>query len=69
MFLYIVSTTVAPTEEPQRQGPKGWVIAVAVLAALLIVGLGVAGIIWWKWRHAPGMGYTKQRDDVTTVEQ
>ena len=63
-------STVAPTEEHETEGPKAWVIAVAFVVSLGIVGLGLAGIIWWKWRsRALGMGYTKQQDDVTTVDQ
>ena len=69
-FKLFTESTVAPTEEPGNEGPKAWVIAVAVVASLGIVGLGLAGIIWWKWRsHTLGMGYTKQEDDVTTVDQ
>ncbi|KAL9963462.1 hypothetical protein ACROYT_G026973 [Oculina patagonica] len=67
---YLGSTVEPTTEEPKRQGPKGWVIAVAVVVSLSIVGLALAGLIWWKWRsRAPSMGYTKQRDDIPAAEQ
>ena len=70
-FKLFTESTVAPTEEPaETEGPKAWVIAVAVVVSLGIVGLGLAGIIWWKWRsRALGMGYTKQQDEGTTVDQ
>lgn len=62
---FLTELTEAPTEEPKTKGPKAWVIAVAVVASLGIVGLGMAGIIWWKWHsRALGMGYTKQQDDI-----
>lgn len=67
-FKYIEST-VAPTDEPETKGPKAWAIAVAVVASMGVVGLGLVGIIWWKWRsRALGMGYTRQQDDVPTVD-
>ncbi|XP_020601605.1 uncharacterized protein LOC110040668 [Orbicella faveolata] len=70
LWLKYIESTVAPTEEPKTEGPKAWVIAVAVVVSLGVVGLGLAGIIWWKWRsRGLGMGYTKQQDDVTTVDQ
>ena len=67
----VTESTAAPTEEPESEGPKAWVIALAVVASLGIVGLGLAGAIWWKWhsRRGIGMGYTKQQDDVTTVDE
>ena len=64
MDLFTVPTT-SPSTEPGKKGPKGWVIGVAVVVALGVVGLALAGLIWWKWRgHATGMGYTKQQDDA-----
>ena len=59
--------TPLPTKEPEKQGPKGWAIAVAVLVTLLVVGLSLAGLIWWKWRsqRPPGVAYTKQQDETT----
>jgi len=66
----LTESTVAPTEEPKTEGPKAWVIAVAVVVSLGVVGLGLAGIIWWTWRsRGLGMGYTKQHDHVTTLDQ
>jgi len=60
-----LESTVAPTEEPETKGPKAWVIAVAVVASLGIVGLGLAGIIWLRRRsRAAGIGYSKQQDDI-----
>ena len=57
--------TVAPTEEPANEGPKAWVIAVGVVISLGFVGLGLAGIIWWKWRsRVVGMEYSKHQDDI-----
>ena len=62
---FLTESTEAPTEEPEAEGPKAWVIAVAVVASLGFVGLGLAGIIWWRWHsRALGMGYTKQMDDI-----
>lgn len=57
--------TEPPSVEPTDEGPKGWVIAVAVLTSLIIVALGLAGLIWWKWRGiapASWLGYKKQQD-------
>ena len=64
---FFTGPTPLPTKEPEKQGPKGWPIAVAVLVTLLVVGLSLAGLIWWKWRgrRAPAvMGYTKQQDET-----
>ena len=54
--------TEAPSKEPQSQGPKAWAIAVAVVVPLVIVGLGLVGLIWWKFR-TPSKGYTKHDDE------
>jgi len=66
---FLTESTVAPTDEPETKGPKAWAIAVAVVASLGVVGLGLVGIIWWKWHsRALGMGYSRQQDDVPTVD-
>jgi len=62
-------TTLPPTEPEKKKGPKGWVIAVSVVLTLAVVGITLAGLIWWKWHgRASGMGYTKQEDEKVTEE-
>ena len=64
---FFTDPTILPTEKPKRKGPKVWAITVAVVVTLLVVGLALVGLIWWKWRgQASGMGYTKQQDDPVT---
>ena len=65
-FIYTgrLTTTSPPSKEPDKQGPKGWVIAVAVVSCLAVVGLFLGGLIWWKWRMtSPGVAYEKQHDE------
>lgn len=64
-FVDYLGPTTTPTKGLKRQGPKGWVIAVAVVISLLAVGLALGGLIWWKWRNkAPShMKYTRQPDE------
>ncbi|KAL9963463.1 hypothetical protein ACROYT_G026974, partial [Oculina patagonica] len=55
--------TKAPSVVPESHGTKAWVIIIAVLLSLLIVGLVVTRVIWWKKsRDAPGVAYTKHYD-------
>ena len=57
--------TTAPSKEPGKQGPKGLVIAVAVVATLSVLGLALAGLMWFKWRdRVAGMSYKRQEDDL-----
>lgn len=67
MNFFIDPPTTLPTEKPKRKGPKVWAITVAVVVTLLVVGLALVGLIWWKWRgQASGMGYKRQQDDPVT---
>lgn len=61
-------STEPPSVEHTDEGPKGWVVAVAVLTTLIIVALGLAALIWWKWRGvtpASWLGYKRQQDFTT----
>ncbi|CAH3149633.1 unnamed protein product [Pocillopora meandrina] len=61
-------STEPPSVEHIDEGPKGWVVAVAVLTTLIIVALGLAALIWWKWRGvtpASWLGYKRQQDFTT----
>ena len=63
-----VPSTEPPSVEHVDEGPKGWVVAVAVLTTLIIVALGLAALIWWKWRGvtpASWLGYKRQQDFTT----
>jgi len=68
----IVSEPTTPsssTKGPKSKGAKAWIIALAVVVPLLIVGLILGGAIWWKWRRVPSQsGYTKQADDTAPLE-
>ena len=58
--------------DPKTRGTKVWAITVTVLLTILMVGLFVWGIFWWKLRskHTPAYSkqYIKQRDDVDPLE-
>lgn len=68
-FVLESNPTVTTVPSPKPKGPKVWIIAVAVVVSLVIVGLIVGGAIWWKWRHVPSpSGYKKQQDDMAPLE-
>ena len=65
-FHSLPDTTIATIQELNQHGPKGWAIAVAVIVTLVVVGLVLAGLIWWKLKRrgtSPFAGYQKQPDE------
>jgi len=64
--------STSSTMDPKTKGTKVWAITVTVLLTILMVGLFVWGIFWWKLRskHTPAYSkqYIKQRDDVDPLE-
>ena len=66
LFTAYPTTPSPPSEELHQHGPKGWAIAVAVIVTLVVEGLLLSGLIWWKlkWRGtSPFAGYQKQPDE------